>query len=73
VILETIFDNYLNQLLLNLNRVINGFSKFVCNHCVPLGEGCTPSVENPPPIIKAFVTVNPLAVNPVVKLESSKH
>jgi hypothetical protein len=36
-------------------------------------RGCTPSVENPPPIIKAAVTVNPLAVNPVVETWSSKH
>ena len=34
----------------------------------PLGEGCTPSVENPPPVIKAADTVNPLAENPVVAI-----
>jgi hypothetical protein len=31
----------------------------------PLGEGCTPSVEKPPPVIKVADTVNPLAENPV--------
>jgi hypothetical protein len=31
-------------------------------------EGCTPSVEKPPPIIKEDDTVNPLAEIPVVAI-----